>query len=149
VRLDALPDAYLLVGRLIDSKVLTHMQHAQGAVNEYNTLKSQLDRLQVSFSMVFVTLALLLLLASVWYGMVFASRLTTPVTRLALAAERVRGGDFSARVADTESRDEIGTLSRAFNRMTEQLEAQRTDLIEANRRLDERRRFSEAVLSGV
>lgn len=149
VKLDTMEDAYLLVGRLIDDKVIAHMQNAQGAVNEYSTLKAQLDRLQIVFSIVFITLALLLLLASIGYGMVFASRLTTPISRLVGAAERVRGGDFSARVEGTDTKDEIGTLSRAFNRMTEQLEAQRADLIEANRRLDERRRFSEAVLSGV
>ncbi len=142
-------DAYLLVGRLIDSKVINHMQNAQGAVSEYENLRSQLDRLQVTFSVVFVTLALLLLLSSVWYGMVFAARLTRPIRHLVRAAERVRGGDFSARIEDASSKDELGTLSRAFNRMTEQLEAQRTELIEANRRLDERRRFSETVLSGV
>ena len=149
VKLDALPDAYLLVGRLIDSKVLAHMQSAQGAVSEYNNLRHQLEQLQMTFSMVFVTLALVLLLAAIWYGMVFASRLTTPISSLVAAAERVRGGDFSARVTDHASQDEMGTLARAFNRMTEQLEAQRADLIDANRRLDERRRFSEAVLSGV
>jgi two-component system nitrogen regulation sensor histidine kinase NtrY len=149
VRLDTLNDTYLLVGRLIDSKVLEHMASAQGAVSEYNGLKAQLDRLQVMFSIVFVTLALLLLLAAVWYGMRFAARLTTPISNLVLAAERVRGGDFSARVDDAAYKDEIGTLSRSFNRMTEQLSAQRTELMDANRRLDERRRFSEAVLSGV
>lgn len=149
VRIDALPDGYLLVGRLIDSKVIGHMQSTQGAVNEYSTLKKQLDRLQLTFSIVFVTLALLLLLSSIGYGMVFASRLTTPISQLMMAAERVRGGDFTARVADTASADEIGLLARVFNRMTEQLQAQRSELIEANRRLDERRRFSEAVLSGV
>lgn len=149
VKLDTLEDAYLLVGRLIDGRVIAHMQNTQGAVNEYNTLKSQLDNLQIVFSVVFITLAMLLLLSSVGYGMVFAARLTTPISKLVNAAERVRGGDFSARVGDTENKDEIGTLGRAFNRMTEQLQAQRGDLIEANRRLDERRRFSEAVLSGV
>ncbi len=149
VKLDTLEDAYLLVGRLIDDKVIVHMQTAQGAVNEYNTLKTQLDRLQIIFSIVFITLALLLLLSSIGYGMVFAARLTKPISSLVGAAERVRGGDFSARVTDAESNDEIGTLARAFNRMTEQLEAQRGELIEANRRLDVRRRFSEAVLSGV
>jgi two-component system nitrogen regulation sensor histidine kinase NtrY len=45
--------------------------------------------------------------------------------------------------------DELDVLSRAFNRMTGQLEAQRDELIEANRQLDERRRFTEAVLAGV
>lgn len=149
VKLTALDDTYLLVGRLIDSKVVDHMQSAQGAVKEYDALKNQLDRLQAVFSVVFVTLALLLLLAAVGYGMVFAGRLTNPISGLVTAAERVRAGDFSVRISNVPERDEIGMLARAFNRMTEQLEAQRTELIEANRRLDERRRFSEAVLSGV
>jgi len=149
VKLVAPDDAYLLVGRLVDSKVINHMENVQGAVNEYNNLKAQLDRLQIIFSVVFITVALLLLCASVGYGMVFAARLTTPISSLAVAAERVRSGDFAARVPDSNSSDEIGMLARSFNRMTEQLETQRGDLIEANRRLDERRRFSEAVLSGV
>jgi two-component system nitrogen regulation sensor histidine kinase NtrY len=148
VKLD-IPNTYLLVGRLIDSRVLAHTQNTQGAAFEYHSLKDQLDRLQVTFLIVFVTLALLLLLASIWYGMIFAGRLTTPISRLVLAAERVRGGDFSARVGDNAAQDEMGTLGRSFNRMTEQLEAQRGELIDANRRLDQRRRFSEAVLSGV
>lgn len=149
VKLDTLDDGYLLVGRLVDSKVLNHMQSAQGAVYEYSALKTQLDRLQLVFSIIFVILAMLLLIASVGYGMVFAARLTNPISSLVMAAERVRGGDFSARVKEEASKDEIGTLARSFNRMTEQLQAQRGELIEANRRLDERRRFSEAVLSGV
>lgn len=144
-----LDDAYLLVGRLVDSKVIAHMNNADGAVNEYEKLKDQLNRLQLTFSTVFVSLALLLLISSVWYGMVFASRLTRPIRSLVRAAERVRGGDFSARIEKATSKDEFGTLSRTFNRMTEQLEAQRGSLIEANRRLDERRRFTETVLSGV
>jgi two-component system, NtrC family, nitrogen regulation sensor histidine kinase NtrY len=149
IKLDALTDTYLLVGRLVDSKVLDHMENAQGAVSEYEDLKSQLGRLQSSFNIMFITLALLLLFSCIWYGMVFAARLSKPLSRLVKAAERVRGGDFSARVTDTASKDEVGMLSRAFNRMTEQLEAQRGELMDANRRLDERRRFSEAVLSGV
>ena len=149
VKLGAPSDTYLLVGRLVDSKVLAHMQHTQGAVNEYDTLKRQLVKLQITFSAVFVTLALLLLLAAIWYGMIFASRLSRPISSLVGAAERVRGGDFSARVEATADKDEIGKLSRAFNRMTEQLQAQRGELIEANRHIDERRRFSEAVLAGV
>ncbi len=150
MKLEGLENTYLLVGRLIDNKVLAHMEHTQGAVNEYNTLKSHLDNLETTFEMVFVVLTLLLLLSSIWYGMVFAARLTKPISALVLAAERVRGGDFSARVIDGNSqKDELATLSRSFNRMTEQLEAQRSDLIFANRSLDERRRFSEAVLAGV
>ena len=42
-----------------------------------------------------------------------------------------------------------GTLGHAFNRMTSQLDAQRSDLIAANQLNEERRRFTETVLSGV
>src|SRR5690606_15749603 len=37
----------------------------------------------------------------------------------------------------------------AFNRMAEQLESQRGELIDANRQLEERSRFTRLVLSGV
>lgn len=149
IKVPSIVDGYLMVGRLIDSKVIGHIQSAQGAVSEYENLKNQLDRLQLTFSVVFIALALLLLISSVWYGMVFATRLTRPIRHLVQASERVRGGDFSARIEDVSSKDEFGTLSRSFNRMTEQLEAQRGELMHANRRLDERRRFTETVLSGV
>ena len=45
--------------------------------------------------------------------------------------------------------DEIGSVSRAFNRMTAQIRGQQEGLISANRELDERRRFTETVLAGV
>lgn len=149
IKIPAIIDGYLMVGRLVDSKVINHMQSAQGAVSEYENLRSQLNRLQITFSIVFIALALLLLICSVWYGMVFASQLVRPIRSLVQASERVRGGDFSARIEDTSAKDELSALGRSFNRMTEQLDAQRGELIEANRRLDERRRFTETVLSGV
>jgi two-component system nitrogen regulation sensor histidine kinase NtrY len=65
------------------------------------------------------------------------------------AAEKIRGGDLTARVTERPDDDEIATLGRTFNRMTSQLAAQQAELITANRQLDERRRFTETVLSGV
>jgi len=78
-----------------------------------------------------------------------ATRLATPIIKLIDAAERVRAGDLTARVDEPGSTDELGSLSRAFNRMTSQLAAQRTALMDVNRQLDERRRFTETVLAGV
>lgn len=146
--ISGMPDTYLIIGRLVDSKVIDHMDTAKGAVTEYRSLQSQLSKLQLAFLVVFVSLALLLLLTAIWYGIIFAGKLTTPISNLMHMAERVRGGDYSARINNI-SNDEMGSLSRTFNRMTEQLEQQRSELIQANRQLDERRRFSEAVLSGV
>jgi serine/threonine-protein kinase len=45
-----------------------------------------------------------------------ASRITGPVRRLADLVERARNGSYSGKV-DVDSRDEIGTLARTFNRL--------------------------------
>jgi two-component system nitrogen regulation sensor histidine kinase NtrY len=149
MKLRSMPDAYLVIGRLIDAAVVEHMENAQTAVNEYRDVRAQLSKLQIQFSILFVLVALLLLVAAIWYGMYFAARLVVPISHLVEAAERVRAGDYATRVDEGPENDELGTLGRAFNRMTNQLASQRRDLMKANRQLDNRRRFSEAVLSGV
>src|SRR4029077_19539150 len=58
-------------------------------------------------------------------------------------------GQLTVRVSEVETGNELASLGRAFNRMTDQLATQQRALIEANRQLDERRRFTELVLSGV
>jgi len=52
-------------------------------------------------------------------------------------------------VAGPHSRDEVGTLATAFNRMTGRLQEQTGDLIAANDQIERRRALIEAVLSGV
>jgi len=149
VKLDRYFDSYLYVGRLVDATVLQHMQTTEDAVKEYTTLQGRKTQLQVSVTAMFIAVAMLLLLAAIWFGLVFAEQLVTPISALILAAERVREGDLRVRVAESANDDEIGLLGRAFNRMTTQIEEQRDELIAANRMLDERRRFTEAVLSGA
>jgi len=151
VKLEAFVDAYLLIGRFIDAQVLEHVSQTTGAANQYALLEKSRDNLQIKFLFVFALVAFLLLLAAIWIGWSIASTISTPIGGLIDAADRVRQGDLSARVdtENTRDRDEVGILSRSFNRMTEQLDNQQQGLIEANRQLDERRRFTEVVLSGV
>jgi two-component system nitrogen regulation sensor histidine kinase NtrY len=85
----------------------------------------------------------------VWVGLTFADSLATPIAHLIRAADRVRAGDLTARVPEIQEGSEIDSLSRAFNRMTDQLASQRAELINANNQLDQRRRFTEAVIGGV
>ena len=149
VKLDNFDNAYLYVGRLVDPKVIGHVQTTQRVVSTYQKLEGRRSGLQAAFVMIFIMVALLLLLAAVLVGLMLATQLARPISGLVEAAEKVRSGDLTARVEEGPQDDELGTLSRAFNRMTGQLEGQRTELVEANRQLDMRRRFTEAVLSGV
>lgn len=149
VKLRRFVDAFLLVGRPVDPVVIEQTEQARGAISQYEALEKQRESIQISFVMIFVVVALLLLLAAVWIGVTLATQLSRPISNLIAAAQRIGKGDLKARVVADSTSDEIGTLSRAFNRMTEQIETQQLGLMEANRELDERRRFSEAVLTGV
>lgn len=146
VKLRGPGDAFLYAGRAVDPRVIAHVEENQRAVAEYQRAEGDI---QVTFVMAFIVVALLLLLAAVWVGLAFASRLVAPIGSLINAADRVRGGTFNVKVPELPDDDEIGVLVRSFNRMTGQLDIQRGELVEANRQLDLRRRFTEAVLAGV
>ncbi|MGB9646400.1 MAG: PAS domain-containing sensor histidine kinase [Stellaceae bacterium] len=149
VRLNQFGDVYLYVGRFIEPRVLNHMEETQRAAALYEQMEGQRSGFQITFALIFMMVAMLFLVAAVAIGIHFAAQFAGPISRLITAAERVRGGDLAARVPEGEKDDELASLSRAFNRMTYQIESQQRELREANRQLDERRRFTETVLTGV
>lgn len=149
VKLDGFVDAYFLAGRLVDPQVLDYIEQTSGAVAKYQSLEKNQEGIQITFVMIFGVVALLLLMVAIWIGLTLAGQMSRPISRLIAASERVSTGDLGARVAETSGTDEISLLGRAFNRMTSQLQTQQQGLIEANRQLDERMRFTETVLSGV
>ncbi|MCA1809378.1 MAG: SpoIIE family protein phosphatase [Kiritimatiellia bacterium] len=62
--------------------------------------------------------------------MIFSFLFTRPIRRLMLATERISTGDFSHRIA-LRSRDELGKLAEAFNRMVVRLRQYTEDLARA------------------
>ncbi len=149
VQLNSTPPLLLMISRPVDPDILRYMQRTEQAVAEYKRLDQNRSWLQIAFAWIFALVALLVLAAAVLIGLLLATQIVRPIGRLSQAAERVRGGDLAVRVPETRSEDEIAGLSRTFNRMTGQLAAQRTELMDAYRQIDDRRRFTEAVLSGV
>jgi two-component system nitrogen regulation sensor histidine kinase NtrY len=149
VAIDGLAGGYVYVSRKVDPAVLARADRAAGALDEYRALVERSRVMQLRFNLVLIAVSVLTLVVAMWFALWLANRLVTPIARLALAAERVGAGDLDARVPVGRSHDEIGTLARAFNRMTGQLKTQQAALLGANQQLDRRRRFTEAVLSGV
>ena len=148
VRLENFVDAYLYLGRYVEPEILAYIDRTKQAVAQYGELEGRRFDIQITFALIFAVVSLLLLFAAIWVGLNLATRLARPVSELIGAAEKVSAGDLTARVGEGDV-SELGTLSRAFNRMTIQLSAQRDDLIDAHRQEDTRRRFTEAVLGGV
>ncbi len=149
VQLDVTPPLMLHVSRPVDKRILDYMLRAEAAVNQYQRLDENRSGLQVTFALIFALVAMLVLAAAILIGLVLANQIARPVGGLIAAAEKVRTGDLSVRVPEWSGGDELAGLARAFNRMTGQLGAQRSELLAAYSQLDERRRFTETVLSGV
>ncbi|HEV7960085.1 MAG TPA: PAS domain-containing sensor histidine kinase [Rhizomicrobium sp.] len=149
LKLEGLNGAYLEVLRIVDPRMFGYYRENLAAVTEYNRLNQNRLEVQLVFAGLYAVVALVILMAAIWSGLWAANRLVKPISSLIGAAERVSEGDLSAQVRVDRDDDEIGTLGLTFNRMTSQLGAQRADLVAANRLNEERRRFTETVLSGV
>ncbi|MDX2232931.1 MAG: PAS domain-containing sensor histidine kinase [Hyphomonadaceae bacterium] len=148
-RLSAYDNAYLYVVRYVDPDMLRQLRTFDQAVTDYRATEDSRAQLQILFALAYLATAVLILLGAVWLGLSNASRVSEPIGRLAEAARRVASGDLNARVAVGRERDEVDALGRAFNRMTAQLDSQRSDLINARQEAEDRSRFTQAVLANV
>ncbi len=92
------------------------------------------------FQLICLITLFVLFLAS-WSAQVLARQISVPISALLEAATEVRRGNLSYRVRESAI-DELATLVRAFNEMTNELEAN-------SRELEARRRFTEAILESI
>ena len=146
VKLNAFVDRYLYVTLEVDGAILSLLDETQATVQLYRQLEADRGRLFFDFGMLYFAFALILILASVWLGLLFAEGLSRPVGRLAGAAQRVGQGDLDVRVIEERGDDEIAMLGRLFNQMTRQLKWQRYALVETNMQTERRRRLFDSVL---
>ncbi|MDO9589481.1 MAG: PAS domain-containing sensor histidine kinase [Brevundimonas sp.] len=150
--LTALPDygeAYLYLVRPLKPGLIAQMRNGEESIIAYREAQDSRARIQAAFALSYLETALLVLVGAVWLGMGAASAISGPIGRLVEAADRVAGGDLTARVDDEDGPGEIKTLSAAFNRMTGDLAAQQAALMAASEEATGRTRFIETVLSGV
>jgi two-component system, NtrC family, nitrogen regulation sensor histidine kinase NtrY len=149
LRMPAYDDAVLMVQREVNQLAIEFPGVSRAAAAEYLTYDSLRRQIQVTFASIFVLIALIALLSAVWFGMNFANRFVAPIRRLINAADQVASGNFYAQVPARKSDGDLAHLGASFNKMTQELRRQHDGLTAANDLIDSRRRFTEAVLSGV
>lgn len=139
-----------LIGYLpIDSVTTQRLFAVRDVRNDWQEAGLGRERLERVFLFGYIVLAVIILFGAIWLALWAATRIVQPIGRLVNMAERVSGGELGARVEVYKEDGELGVLARSMNHMTAQLQTQRDDLIDTNRQFDNRRRFTEAVLSGV
>ncbi len=148
-KLNGFDDAYLYAVRPVNPNVFRLLQRTQFNIMRFAELEQRRGQTQFVFAMMYGLLALTLLTSAIWTGLVFANRLVMPIRKLIGAAQEVSQGNLNVQLDEGFARDDIGRLGATFKQMTVDLKTQRDDIMNANSELDERRRFIEAVLSGV
>jgi two-component system nitrogen regulation sensor histidine kinase NtrY len=149
IKLRGYDDMYLFVARPVDAEVLQYMRLTDDNITEYRQYASNRLVFQITFTIMYVGLVVVLLLAALWIGIALANRFVDPIRNLMVASRRVSGGDLDVRVPVQEGRGDLRDLSNGFNRMTQQLKSQREELLMANEVNEKRRQFTEAVVEGV
>ena len=149
IKLQGYPSHFLYIYRIVSPVVIDQLTKTRDAKAEYDQLLKQRVGVQLTFGTVYAVVALIFLLASIWAGMWFSDRLVAPIVRLLTASREVAKGDFNAKVNVIDGPGDLMTLSRTFNMMTDQIKFHQDQLVETNEQLDDRRRFTEAMLAGV
>jgi two-component system nitrogen regulation sensor histidine kinase NtrY len=147
--LSSYPDTFLYVTRPIDPFGVQFPEQAASLIETYDTFDAYRGAVKKAFTVMYALLAMIMLLSAVWVGLDFANRLVAPIRELIAATDQVSAGNLDVRVEVDRSQGDLAHLGDVFNNMTTELEQQQRRLISANRVIDARRQFTEAVLSGV
>ena len=110
-------------------------------LGEYDKLALNRKSLRSFYLLVLSLLTLFILFVTTWIALFLARQISVPISALLEAAGQVRKGNLAHRVK-VSAVDELASLVRSFNAMTEALEANRLEL-------ENRRRFTETILESI
>ena len=142
-------DVFLYASRPVDPFTLEFPKQSAALNRLFDTFEQHRHQFQITLAMMFGLLAAIMLLSAVWLGLAFTNGLVAPIRRLIAATDQVSAGNFYVQVPVRAAEGDLAHLGSTFNKMTSELRQQQNRLIAANHLMDERRVFTEAVLSGV
>ncbi|MGP9822240.1 sensor histidine kinase [Salinarimonas sp. NSM] len=139
----------LFVTRFVDRRALDFPNEAEAGMSYYRLLEQLSSGIQVAFASMLAVITLIILLSAIWFGLGSADTLVSPIRRLIRATQQVAEGNYYVQVPVRRAEGDLAFLGQTFNAMTSELRRQHDGLTAASHVIDQRRRFTEAVLSGV
>lgn len=149
IKLDSISGGFLYTIRAVDPKVMSAMRLMEENTAAYKAMEAGRGPLQLAFAVLYLGFTLIVLLAAIWTAIAVADRLVRPIRLLISAADSVASGNMDVVVPVRAADGDVASLSRTFNKMISEIRTQRDEILEAKDEVDDRRRFIEAVLSGV
>jgi two-component system nitrogen regulation sensor histidine kinase NtrY len=145
----------LYIARQLPDDYLSRYSEIEIETQTYEQQKQQLRTYKRQIVLALLLITLLLLFTSTWVALFLSKQVTLPIQALAEATREISRGNFDHRIG-VQAQDELGTLVRSFNRMTEQLGEGRRQINEFTQSLEQaieererRRKMMEAILEHI
>jgi two-component system nitrogen regulation sensor histidine kinase NtrY len=143
------------VARELPSDFLDRYSEVESQTATYIQQKQHLRAYKRQILLALLSLTLVLVFATTWVALRLSKQVTIPIQGLAEATLEISRGNFDHRIK-VQAQDELGTLVRSFNRMTEQLGEGRRQINEFTQSLEQaieererRRKLMEAILENI
>jgi PAS domain S-box-containing protein len=145
----------LYAARDLPPDFLARYAQIEDQTKTYADQKQQLRRYKREILLTLGLITLLLLFTTTWVALFLSKQVTVPIQALAEATREISRGNFDHRI-EVQAQDELGTLVRSFNRMTEQLGEGRRQINDFTQSLEQaieeregRRKLMEAILENI
>jgi two-component system nitrogen regulation sensor histidine kinase NtrY len=129
------------VSAQIPEDVARNEQMVRAQSRNWDEMKSMWKYFRSFYLLMLALITVIVLCISTWIAFLLAKQISIPITALLDAAGEVRKGNLAHRV-EVRAADELGSLVRGFNQMTQELESNA-------RELDRRRRFTDSILESI
>lgn len=143
------------VARALPADFLEQYSDIRTQTAAYAQQKQHLRAYKREILLALLLVTLLLIFTTTWVALFLSKQVTVPIQGLAEATLEISRGNFDHRIA-VQAQDELGTLVRSFNRMTEQLGEGRRQINEFTQSLEQaieererRRKLMEAILENI
>src|SRR6202161_1522845 len=145
----------LFAARHLPDDFVERYQNIETQTGLYAEQKQRLRAFKREILLTLIAVTLILLSSTTWIALRLSKQVTVPIQGLAEATREISRGNFDHRI-EVEAQDELGTLVRSFNRMTEQLGEGRRQINEFTQSLEQaieererRRKLMEAILENI
>lgn len=131
----------IVLSAIVPADLARTQSDIQEAIRKYDQLKVDKRATRRSYVLLLALITLFILFFATWLALFLAKQISVPISALLGAAQELRRGNLGYRVR-VSAMDELASLVNAFNAMTQELEAN-------SRELDNRSRFTEAILESI
>ena len=138
----------VVVDHYIPKGLVNKMREISTSFEEFKQYQIFRTPIKLTYFLLFAMVALLIIFSATWFSFNLAKGITVPIQELAEGTRKVAEGNLDVLINPTAD-TELGILVDSFNSMTADLKAGKSQIEEANKDLEKRRRYIEIILGSV